>query len=64
MLGILAGICILFLLIALAVSVVESKGGYIGDSSMVPGILMLMVAALILATLMGWFTGHCGIWLN
>lgn len=46
---------ICFLSLSLFVALIEKDGGYLGDSSMVPGILIVGTLAVIALSL---FTGH------
>jgi len=50
----LLAIMVPFLLLALFIGVTEAQSGYMGDSSMVPGILIAMVIiVLVIALIMG-----------
>lgn len=48
---------IIFLLLALGISLVEQKSGYMGDSSLVPGCLGIMVGILFVVIAFGLCTG-------
>jgi len=60
----LAIIVIVFLVIALIVALAEQTGGYVGDSSMVPGCLVVMVIVVGVVLLAGFLSGHWGVWLK
>lgn len=51
-------VMVIFLAFALLIAVAEGSGGYIGDSSMVPGILLLMGVVLTIIVVIGFMTGH------
>jgi hypothetical protein len=64
LLTLIIGIIIFFLVGALAFAIIEGSGGYMGDSSMVPGCLGIMVLVLTVIVVIGLATGQIGIWIR
>lgn len=57
-------VVIFFLAVALALAFVEAKGGTFGDTSFIPGWLILGVVVVIIMCVVGGYTGHFGIWIK
>lgn len=55
---------LIFCVLAFLLFVVETSGGTLGDSSMVPGLLALGVFVLVLETIIGVCSGQFGIWIK
>ena len=58
MLTAIAVVIIVMLVIALALKCCEASGGTVGDSSMVPGVLMLGIFIVLVILVAGWFNGN------
>lgn len=56
--SILAIVAIVFLCIAVAIGLLEATSGFIGDSSMVPGWLGLMILVLGVIAFIGFLSGQ------
>jgi hypothetical protein len=61
---ILAFIVALTLGAALTVSIIEGSSGYLGDSSMVPAVLVVGLVALVIAVTAGFVNGNIGVWIK
>ena len=57
-------VVIVFLAAALMLACVEQTSGYMGDSSMVPGCLGVMVLVLAMIVVIGVCIGHIGFWIK
>lgn len=64
MMTLIAVIVIVFLAAALIVALAEQTGGYVGDRSMIPGCLIVMVIVVGIVLLAGFLSGHWGVWLK
>jgi len=64
MMSLIVGVVILFLVVALVIAMIEGVGGYVGDSSMVPGCLLVGILVLLVIVVIGLFTGNVGIWIR
>jgi hypothetical protein len=64
MLTIIVSILIFFLVLSLVVASLELNGGFVGDSSMVPGILIIMVIILSITVGIGLLTGNINIFIK
>lgn len=61
---VLAVITAVFFAGALLVSTVERTSGTFGDSSLVPGILVLWFVVVVITTIVGLSTGAIGVWIR
>lgn len=64
MLSLIVSVVILFLVVALVIAVIEGAGGYMGDSSMVLGCLLVGILVLLVIVVIGLFTGNVGVWIK
>jgi hypothetical protein len=64
MLTLLLTVVCFFLIVALVIGWVEVNGGYLGDSSMVPGWLLFGVFVLALLIVCGFLSGSIGFWIH
>lgn len=64
MLSLIVGVVILFLVVALVIAMIEGAGGYVGDSSMIPGCLLIGILVLLVIMVIGLFTGNVGVWIH
>lgn len=55
-------VIVIFLLGALILMAAEASGGYIGDSSMVPVCLFVMVLLVGAVLFIGFLAGNLGVW--
>ena len=51
-------VCTVMLIVSLVVTVVEAKGGYLGDGSLVPGVLFAGFVVLVLSFVAGLLSGN------
>ena len=58
MLTIILTTLFIFLVLAIFVAMLELSGGFLGDSSMVPGILITMIITLLIIIGIGLLTGN------
>ncbi len=61
-LAIIIGVIIFFLVGTLMLALIETSGGYMGDSSMVPGCLVVMCLVIVVLLGIGLATGQVGVW--
>lgn len=64
MLALLAVTVIGFLAIVLVIGMLEDAGGFVGGSSMVPGMLVLMAVVIIVILVLGGINGSYTIQFN
>jgi hypothetical protein len=57
-------VLVVFLAAALGLACLEQAGGYIGDSSLVPGCLGVMVLVIAAIVVVGLCIGRIGFWIN
>jgi hypothetical protein len=57
-------IVVVFLVGALLLALMEASGGYVGDGSMVPGCLGIMVLVVGVVLAAGFLSGHWGVWMR
>jgi len=57
-------VVIVFLAAALVIACIEQVGGYVGDSSMVPGCLGIMVLVVAAIVVVCALTGHVEVWIK
>jgi len=54
----------IFLAVALCVAALESSGGFLGDSSLVPAIIGAMLIAVGVIMFTGFLNGNIGVWVK
>jgi len=54
----------IFLAVALCVATLESSGGFLGDSSLVPAIIGVMLIVVGIIVFIGFLNGNIGVWVK